>query len=85
VLAGQVAELQQQLDRENEQLEQEIGVLSQSLDREMGRLWPMAGALREPLDRVEQPRLPAPRRLRRVWWRRRGRERSDVDRPRERG
>jgi serine/threonine protein kinase len=54
VLAGQVAELQQQLDRENEQLEQEIGVLSQSLDREMGRLWPMAGALREPLDRVEQ-------------------------------
>jgi serine/threonine protein kinase len=54
VLAGQVAELQQQLDRENEQLEQEIGVLSQSLDREMARLWPMAGALREPLDRVEQ-------------------------------
>ena len=54
VLAAQVAELQVQLDRENEQLEHEIGVLSQSLDREMGRLWPMAGALREPLDRVEQ-------------------------------
>jgi hypothetical protein len=54
VLASQVNELQQQLDRENEQLEQEIGVLSQSLDREMARLWPMAGALRAPLDRVEQ-------------------------------
>ncbi len=54
VLASQVAELQVQLDRENEQLEHEIGVLSQSLDREMGRLWPMAGALRDPLDRVEQ-------------------------------
>ncbi|MBX7195502.1 MAG: protein kinase [Sandaracinaceae bacterium] len=53
VLASQVAELQTQLDRENEQLEAEIAVLSQSLDREMGRLWPMAGALREPLDRVE--------------------------------
>jgi serine/threonine-protein kinase len=54
VLASQVAELQVQLDRENEHLEHEIGVLSQSLDREMGRLWPMAGALREPLDHVEK-------------------------------
>jgi serine/threonine-protein kinase len=54
VAAAQVAELQQQLDRENEQLEQELTVLSQSLDREMARLWPMAAALRAPLDRVER-------------------------------
>jgi serine/threonine-protein kinase len=53
VLAAQVHELQSQLERENEQLERELGVLSQSLDREMERLWPMAGALREPLEKVE--------------------------------
>ncbi len=53
VLDQQVTDLRAQLERENEQLENEIGVLTLALDREMARLWPLGVSLREPLEIAE--------------------------------
>lgn len=54
VLDQQVGDLRSQLERENEQLENEISVLTVTLDREMARLWPLAASLRVPMEVAEQ-------------------------------
>jgi len=54
LLEQQVSELRGQLERENEQMESEIGALTVTLDREMARLWPLAASLRVPMEIAEQ-------------------------------